>query len=106
MRLDDVPDVERLTDEGFYALDLRMHRTGEPAPQRRTATGSKLWAGMLRHMVRADPAGSFVAEDKAGLLGASVSLRRDLLWILSDYVVRPGVQGRGVGRQLLDAALT
>ena len=33
-------------------------------------------------------------------------MRRDLLWILATFVVRPGLQGRGVGGPLLDAALS
>jgi predicted GNAT family acetyltransferase len=38
-------------------------------------------------------------------IGAVAALRRDTTWILSTYVVRPGLQGRGVGTQLLEAAL-
>jgi hypothetical protein len=55
----------------------------------------------LRH----DPGGCWVADDASGLLGASVALKRDLTWVLATFAVRPGVQGRGVGKQLLDAAL-
>ena len=106
MRIDDAADVERLTDEGFYDVDLRTQRVGEPEPERRSAAASETWVEMARHMVRTDPEGCFVAEDTHGLLGASVGLRRDLTWILATFVVRPGVQGRGVGRQLLEAALT
>lgn len=59
----------------------------------------------MAHLVRTDPRGCWVAEDSSGLLGASVSMRRDLTWLLASFAVRPQVQGRGVGRQLLDAAL-
>jgi predicted N-acetyltransferase YhbS len=52
-----------------------------------------------------DQKGCFVAEDDGGLIGMSASIKRALTWILCTLAVRPGLQGRGVGRQLLDAAL-
>jgi GNAT superfamily N-acetyltransferase len=101
----DVTEVERLTSEGFYDLDVRTHRAHLPEPARRSPDKSVNWQIRMRHMVEHDPGGCFVAEDESGLIGAVVSLRRELMWILSAYVVRPGLQGRGVGKQLLDAAL-
>jgi hypothetical protein len=58
----------------------------------------------VAHLVRSDPRGCWVAEDGSALLGAAVSARRDLMWLLATYVVRPDRQGRGIGRQLLSAA--
>jgi hypothetical protein len=59
-------------------------------------------------MLSTDPGGCFVAEvgDEAEseVVGAVISLRRELTWVLSTYAVHPGLQGRGVGRQLLLAA--
>lgn len=106
MTVADVPAVEQLTSEGFYDLDVRTHRAHFPEPARRSPEKSVSWHIRVSHMVEHDPAGAFVAEDDSGVIGAAVSLRRDLTWILSTYVVRPGLQGRGVGKQLLDAALT
>ena len=105
MRAADVPTVEQLTSEGFYDLDVRTHRAYFPEPSRRSPEKSVNWQIRVGHMVEHDPGGAFVAEDDSGVIGAAVSLRRDLTWILSTYVVRPGLQGRGVGKQLLDAAL-
>lgn len=105
MRTDDVPAVERLTDEAFYDLDVRTHRPGWPEPTRRSPEKAANWQTRMRHMVEHDPGGCFVAEDRGGLIGAVAGLRRELAWVLATYVVRPGLQGRGVGRQLLDAAL-
>jgi GNAT superfamily N-acetyltransferase len=102
----DVPDVERLTDEAFYDLDARTHRAGWPRPTRRTPDRSTAWRARMEHLLGHDPGGCWVAEDTHGLLGAAASMRRDLTWLLATYAVRPGVQGRGVGRQLLDAALS
>jgi hypothetical protein len=40
------------------------------------------------------------------MVGFATSIRRDLTWILATYAVLPGRQGAGIGRPLLDAALT
>lgn len=105
MRDDDVPAVERLTATAFHAVSLRTRRGDGPEPQPRSADGSDRWRLRARHLLGTDPEGCFVAETPAGPVGAVIALRRDLTWILSTYAVAPEVQGRGVGRQLLAAAL-
>ena len=40
------------------------------------------------------------------MVGFATSIRREGTWILATYAVRPGRQGRGLGKQVLDAALT
>jgi GNAT superfamily N-acetyltransferase len=52
-----------------------------------------------------DPDGCWVAEDADGLAGVAIALRRGGFWLLSLLAVRLGVQGTGIGRELLDAAL-
>ena len=105
MGVGDAESVERLTDEAFFDLEVRQHRTGRPTPAHRSPRGAAGWAAKAAHDVRHDPRGCFVAEDPSGLLGAVISKRRDTTWLLSTLAVRPGLQGRGIGRQLLDAAL-
>lgn len=105
MRPEDVPDVERLTADGFYELDVRSRRADWPEPSRRSEARADLWRLRARHLLGTDPGGCFVAEDGSGIIGAAISLRRELTWVLSTYAVRPGLQGRGVGKQLLLAAL-
>lgn len=105
MRPEDVPDVERLTRDGFFELDVRTHRADWPEPTRRSEVRSELWRERARHMLASDPGGCFVAEDDSGPIGCAIALRRELTWVLSSYVVKPGLQGRGVGKQLLLAAL-
>ena len=39
------------------------------------------------------------------MLGFATSYTRELMWILASYAVRPGLQGAGIGAQLLAAAL-
>ena len=101
----DVPTAERLSDEGFHELDVRMHRPSWPAPERRGARRSEQWVERTLHLLRTDPAGCWVADDDAGLVGFATSLVRDTTWCLATYVVRPGRQGQGIGRALLDAAM-
>lgn len=105
MTLSDVTEVASVTVETFADLESRTHRVGWPQPAPRTDAESNQWRERMAHLVVGDPRGCWVAEDRGGILGAAVSMKRDLTWLLSVYVVRPGVQGRGVGRQLLDAAL-
>lgn len=106
MRAEDVPDVERLTAEGFFELDRQTYSRGWPDPLLRTGGRSAAWVRRMAHTLEHDPGGCWVAEDEVGLAGVAAALKRDLTWILAAYVVRPGVQGRGLGKQLLDAALS
>ena len=101
----DVPAVERLTDAAFFDLDVRTRRPGWPEPTHRSEAKAAVWRARVEHLLGTDPRGCWVAEDGHGLLGAAVSMKRDLTWLLATYAVRPGLQGRGVGRPLLDAAL-
>jgi GNAT superfamily N-acetyltransferase len=106
MTASDVPAVERLTAEGFYELDQRTYQRDWPEPSLRSPAKAEVWQRRMQHLLRHDPGGCWVAEDDAGLVGAAASLTRELTWILATFVVRPGVQGRGVGRTLLDATLS
>ena len=105
MRFEDVAAVERLTAEGFYQLDLSSSPRSRPEPVRRSEAKAVNWRRRMEHLLTHDPGGCWVAEDETGLVGVAAGLRRDLTWILASYVVRPDRQGRGIGRQLLDAAL-
>ncbi len=101
----DVVAAERLSDEGFHELDVRMHRPSWPAPERRGDSGSARWVDRTMHFLRTDPRGCWVAEDDTGLVGLATSIVRDTTWCLATYAVRPGLQGQGIGKSLLDAAL-
>lgn len=106
MREEDVPDAERLTAQGFYELELRTVPRGRPEPEPRPAANAALWRRRMRHMLATDPGGCWVAEDRSGLAGVAAALRRETTWILATFVVRPGSQGVGIGRELLDACLS
>ncbi len=105
MRAADVEAAERLSAGSFHDLDRRVLRRSDPLPEPRTPERGRIWVERTHHLLGTDPGGCWVAEDGAGLAGFATSLTRELLWVLSTYVVRPDVQGRGVGRVLLEAAL-
>ena len=109
MTFDDVDVVNEITADAFYALDIATRPADWPEPQRRDPARAELWKRRIRHLVTHDAAGCWVAEDAAAgseVVGVVAALRRERFWGLSTYAVRPGLQTRGVGKQLLDAALT
>jgi predicted N-acetyltransferase YhbS len=58
----------------------------------------------MRHALRHDPGGAFVADRDGEIVGVSLATRRGPLWFLSLLAVATDVQSQGVGRRLLDAA--
>jgi GNAT superfamily N-acetyltransferase len=100
MTADDVAEAETLSDEAFTPM-------AEPGMSTsRTAEQQAQWRARAEHLLRTDPAGCWVAERDDAMLGFATSYRRDLTWFLATYAVRPELQGAGLGRALLDAALT
>jgi ribosomal protein S18 acetylase RimI-like enzyme len=59
----------------------------------------------IAHLLKTDPAGAWVADDGGEIVGVALALIREGLWGFSLFGVRPGHQGRGIGRRLLDAVL-
>lgn len=106
MREDDVAAAEEVTREAFHDLDVRRRRADEPPAEPRSPARRGEWCERVRFVRGTDPGGCWVAEHGGRVVGVAVSARRDLTWVLVTYAVRPGHQGRGIGRGLLDAALT
>jgi GNAT superfamily N-acetyltransferase len=90
-----------LQQETFADLDARM---GDPQHPFTEAVRLRL-AARITHLQQTDPEGAFAAEEDGQLVGLGLSLVREGMWFLSLLVVRPGYQGKGVGRELLDATL-
>ncbi len=101
----DVPVAERLSDESFLELDRRTFRRNWPDPEPRAAPHAAGWVRRTLHFLETDPGGCWVAEDDTGMVGMATSIVRDKTWCLATYAVRPGLQSRGIGKQLLDAAM-
>jgi GNAT superfamily N-acetyltransferase len=105
MRPEDVVAAERLSSESFYEVDRRLARRDDPDPEPRSPERGAQWVERTLHYLRTDPGGCWVAEVDDEMVGFATSFTRELMWILASYAVRPGLQGRGVGKALLDAAL-
>ena len=102
----DVRAAERLSGDAFLELDRSLARRSGPEPAGRLPAHTENWIARTRHFLTTDPGGCWVADDGAEMVGFATSIRREGTWCLATYAVRPGLQGRGLGKQLLDAALT
>ena len=105
MRPEDVPAAERLSAESFFDLDVRTASPALPAPELRPASRAGDWIVRTQHLLTTDPGGCWVAEDSGGMVGMATSSVRETTWILATYAVRPGLQGQGLGKAILDAAM-
>lgn len=106
MQHDDLAAAERLSDEAFYELDLQTFPPSWPPPEHRPESRRTGWIARTASFLETDPGGCWVAVDEGGLLGFATSfVRESTLWCLATYAVRPGFQGRGTGKRLLDTAL-
>ena len=105
MRPGDVLEAEQISDEGFHEVDLRLNRRSWPAPARRDAARRSDWIVRTHHLLLTDPGGCWVAEQDGAMVGFATSFVRETTWFLATYAVRPSLQGRGLGREVLAAAL-
>jgi GNAT superfamily N-acetyltransferase len=104
-REEDLAAMAELTGVAYTEVDRRTFQRDWPDPQPRTPQRNGAWARRSAHTLRTDPDGCWVAELDGRVVGCALSRVRELMWILSSFAVSPDVQGRGVGTQLLAAAL-
>ena len=100
----DLPACEAISSRAFFELDSRTYQRAWPDPAPRPATRTDAWINRSLALLRSDPGGCWAAEVDGEVVGFATSLRRETLWVLASYAVRPGLQGQGIGRQLLAAA--
>jgi GNAT superfamily N-acetyltransferase len=106
MRAEDVAVAEALS-LGAYSEAERYEPASEASTSARHApVRAAQWTRRTSHLLATDPGGCWVAEVDAETAGFAVSMRRDLLWILASYAVRTDLQGQGIGRPLLEAAMS
>jgi predicted N-acetyltransferase YhbS len=94
---DDVAAARAVTRSAIKGL-------GEEVPEN---TPENIARGRERiaHLMRTDPEGAWVAEEDGEVVGCALALVREGMWFLSLLMVEPEHQGKGLGRQLLDATL-
>lgn len=105
MTSEDLDAVEELSADAFYEVDRRTYARGWPDPERRSPERRPVWIARTARFLESDPDGCWVAQDGSRVLGFATSMVRERLWVLATFAVRPGEQGRGVGRAILDRAL-
>ena len=102
----DVSAAEEISAEAFLDLDLATRRAidATPEPVRRPPAQAARWIARTEQLLRTDAGGSWVAEDDGRVVGFATGFRRERVWCLATFAVRPGLQGRGTGARLLAAA--
>lgn len=102
MQPEDLDALVAVQHAAFHDLDTRMGET----PHELTAEVRERGTARISHLQRTDPDGAWTAEVEGEPVGCALALVRDGMWFLSLLIVKPGFQGKGIGRALLDAALT
>jgi GNAT superfamily N-acetyltransferase len=98
-------DVAPLVEVQHQTFDDLARRIGEPPFELTPDTRERLTA-RLAHLQASDPDSAWVAVVDGELVGGALALVRDGMWFLSLLMVKPGYQGKSIGRELLDASLT
>src|SRR3954463_11469075 len=98
-------DVERAAQVQIETFDEHDRRHGVTVPAL-TPERLEQQQRRMRHFLTHDPDGAWVAAVDGQVAGVALALKRRRLWGLSLLVVDPSRQSSGVGRRLLDAALS
>jgi GNAT superfamily N-acetyltransferase len=100
-------DRPGMRESARAAFDDLLRRLGTPAGPAGgpAAPNSNSGAAIVGQLLDLDAAGAWVATVDGDVCGGAMAGLREGLWYLAHLHVRPGQQGRGTGRQLLEAAL-
>lgn len=105
MREGDLAAFADITATSYYEVDARTYQRAWPDPVRRPADRNEHWISRTAEALVTDPGGCWVAEVDGEVVGGAVSRVRELMWILASFAVLPAHQGRGIGTQLMAAAM-
>jgi GNAT superfamily N-acetyltransferase len=97
-------DISAAQQVQARAMNDLASRVGDE-PQEQTPEAVQRGQGRITHLQQTDPQGAWVAEVEGVVAGCALALVRDGMWFLSLLMVDPTHQGKGLGRQLLDATL-
>jgi GNAT superfamily N-acetyltransferase len=102
MTPEDVAGATAVASASLEVLYPVEFRPSDPAARAEHTRRGRLRVGHLRDR---DPAGAWVAELEGEIVGTALALIREGIWGLSLFGVKPGLQGQGIGAQLLAGAL-
>jgi GNAT superfamily N-acetyltransferase len=105
VRLLEPADVPGAAAVGGAALSDQIPAEFHPSTPAERARLVRRQQARVAHLLASDPAGSWLAEVDGEIAGVALGLVRDGIWGLSLFGIRPGLQGQGIGRRLLAAAL-
>jgi len=101
MRADDVPHAERMWDHAYRTLLVENHLpTAERTPE-----FVEMHQRRMQHLRGTDPLGSWVAEAHGEVVAVAQAHLRGDRFVLATLGVRPDLQERGLGRELLARTL-
>jgi len=101
MAPEDAGACQAVWHDAFPAMRAAYHLPGAPV----TDADREHVRRRVAALCGTDPDGSVVATVDDVVVGFAQALRRERLWVLSQLAVAPAHQGRGAGRDLLEAAL-
>ncbi len=105
MREGDLEAFGEITATSYHEVDAATYQRAWPDPVRRPPARNSAWIARARAALATDPGGCWVADVDGEVVGGAVSRVRELMWILASFAVRPDQQGRGIGTQLMAAAM-
>lgn len=92
---EDIDTCQRIFDTSFGDLHRRYGLMEEES------SNPDWLRPILIHFLETDPSGTLLASEAGEPVAFASALRRDDYWFLSFMFVDPSVQGRGIGRNLL-----
>lgn len=93
--------ARQVTARALAALDARAGRQ----PVEETPEVVERGRRRISHLQATDPEGAWVAEVDGQVVGCSMALVREGMWFLSLLMVDPEHHSKGLGTQLLEAAM-
>ena len=98
-------DLEPAARVQIETFDAHDQRHGRAVPDQ-TSERLDQQKHRVRHFLTHDPAGAWAAELDGNVVGVALASKRNRLWGLSLLVVDTSLQSHGIGRRLLNAALS
>lgn len=98
----DRADLEACADVFYVATDELNARVGQPKTPRNPVALMRLF----EHIAIGSPHRAWLAERDGAVLGFGIAAQRDDMTFLSFLFVRPDVQATGIGRALLERAMS